>query len=301
MLSCGITITTRNRREDLRRTCGVISALRPLPDEVIICADGCTDGTVEMIQLEYPEFKLFVNGEAQGSIPSRNKMIRGAESDILISLDDDSYPVEADFISRVQIIFQNNPNLAIAAFPQQSDEYPESLTVTDFGPSHYIASYANAGAAIRKDVFLRLGGYPGEFRHAYEEPDFALRCIAAGYDVRMETGMTIRHHFTPVRRNSCRMHGLHARNELWSVALRCPLPYALPVALFRIIRQFAYGWKNGWNWVIREPIWWLQCLAGLPRCLAGRKPVPWKAYRNWMKLARKPIYDEAKWRLAFER
>jgi GT2 family glycosyltransferase len=162
-----------------------------------------------------------------------------------------------------------------------------------------VGSYANSGAAIRRSVFEQLGGYPGFFFHAYEEPDFALRCVAAGWEVRHETSIHIRHHFTGTQRNEMRTHQRHARNELWSVLLRCPAPQFLGVALFRIVRQFGYAWKRGVDWAIREPAWWFAAFGGFARCLSERQPLPWDKYRAWMELVRTPLVSEEEWTAKF--
>ena len=44
----------------------------------------------------------------------------------------------------------------------------------------YVAAYANCGAAMRRDVYLQLAGFPTFFGHMYEEPDYALQCYASG-------------------------------------------------------------------------------------------------------------------------
>ncbi len=43
-------IATHNRLADLQQTLKVIAQLNPQPDELLICADACTDGTVEFLQ-----------------------------------------------------------------------------------------------------------------------------------------------------------------------------------------------------------------------------------------------------------
>ena len=42
-----------------------------------------------------------------------------------------------------------------------------------------------------------------------------------------------------------------------------------------------------------------RCLAGLPACLARRKPLPWKSYRGWMELLRSPVTSEQEWKERF--
>ena len=92
-----IMIATHNRRADLRRTCAALTALSPPPDEVLICADGCTDGTVSMLAHEFPDFIVHENHGRQGSVAARDRMLRLACADIVVSLDDDSYLDRAGF------------------------------------------------------------------------------------------------------------------------------------------------------------------------------------------------------------
>jgi GT2 family glycosyltransferase len=298
-LRCGVCITTHNRREELARTLAALFRLDPPADEILVCADGCQDGTVEFVRADYPGVQLVVHEVARGSIPSRNELARASTCEILLSLDDDSYPLESDFIARLRTQFENTPRLAVASFAQRTDEFPDSLTATGFGPPRFIGSYANSGAAVRRSAFLELGGYPDFFFHAYEEPDFALRCACAGWQVRHEPSLTVRHHFTGSQRNEVRTHQRHARNELWSVLMRCPAPQLFAVALFRMVRQFGYAWHRGLAWAVREPAWWLAALRGLSSCLAGRQPLPWRKYRAWMELVRNPILSEAEWNEKF--
>jgi GT2 family glycosyltransferase len=297
MLRVAICITTHNRRVELARTLERIRALSPAPDELRIVADGCTDGTAELVRNTAPEAILTIHDPGRGSIPSRNAMGRATAADVFLSLDDDSYPIEPHAIALIRNLFDAQPRLAVAEFPQRTDERAASLEQTDFGPPKFIGSYANSGAAVRANVFRQLGGYVEEFVHAYEEPDFALRCCAAGWHVRFEPILHIRHHFTSVERNETRTHHRHARNELWSAARRCPLPWLLAVAPFRVARQIGYAWRRGWT--AQEPRWWLQAAKGFPSHLAHRQPIPWKIYRAWMNLARSPHNDAARFERDF--
>ena len=297
--SLSICIATRNRCDELARTLRELARLSPPPDEVLVVADGCTDGTVEMLRRAHPEVRLLVQEPARGSIPSRNAMAQATRCEIFLSLDDDSYPIESDFLARVREDFARRPRLAVLSFPQRSEEFPDSLRATDFGPPRFPGSFANSGAAIRRAVFLELGGYPEQFGHMYEEPDFALRCVAAGWEVWQDPTRTVRHHFTGTERSELRNHHRHARNELWSVLLRCPAPQVFGVALYRLARQWGYAWSRSPGWALREPQWWLAAACGLGRCLAERRPLPWRRYLAWMRLVGAPLVSEAEWRENF--
>jgi GT2 family glycosyltransferase len=279
-----VMITTLNRLNDLQRTCEVLSSLEPQPFEVLITADGCTDETVSYIQANYPGYHLIVNQSGRGSVASRAAMMQRASGDLVLALDDDSYPEQLDCLRSLAIIFEENPKLAIATFPQRTDEYPDTLSQTDFGIQKPIRSFANSGACLRVSAYRDLPGFEPMFFHMYEEPDYAIQCIANGWEVRYFPQITIRHHFTGTGRSEVRNHHRHARNELWSALIRCPMPYVLGIILYRICSQSLYAAKRGPAWLIREPLWWLQALKGLPRALRYRKPLSWNGYRKWLEL-----------------
>jgi GT2 family glycosyltransferase len=279
-----VMISTRNRLLDLRRTYCALQRLNPPPLEVLITMDGCTDDTVQVVKAELLQTRLFINQVALGSVVSRDRMMREAQGDLVLALDDDSYPEESDCIARFVSLFQQRRNLAVLHFPQRSDEYPGTLTQTDFGRETVTRSFSNSGAVLRRSVYLKLPGFEPKFYHMYEEPDYALQCVAAGYDVLFSPVITIRHHYSREARDEVSVHHRHARNEFWSTLMRCPFPFAAGIATWRIFSQFRYACKRGCSWMIREPLWWGQALGGLAYCLRKRKPVSWAGYRRWIAL-----------------
>ena len=283
-MTVSVMIATRNRPEELRKTCRVLQQLTPPPQEILITADGCSDGTVAFVNSAMPNAKLIVNEPGRGSAASRDRMMREARGDLVLALDDDSYPEQLDCIARLIPIFEQRPQHAVLHFPQRTDEYPETLAQPNFGPEHLIRSFANSGAVLRRSTYLQLPGFEPHFFHMYEEPDYALQCVAAGYEVLFSPVVTIRHQYSGQVRSEMRNHHRHARNEFWSVLLRCPFPYAPGVALYRALSQFRYACQRGFSWAIREPAWWWQAVAGVPYCLAKRHPVSWTSYKRWLRL-----------------
>lgn len=301
MMTCAIMITTHNRLPELRRTLAIVAALSPAPDEVLVCADGCNDGTAQFVRDQFPQVKLIEHSSSHGSIRSRIELMCAAASDIVLSLDDDSYPSDSRFITRVRELFASSPHIAVASYPQRTDEDPASLTVADFGPGRYVASYSDAAAAFRRSAYFELEGWPPEFEHAYEEPDYALQCAAAGYAVFYDTQAVIRHHFTSRSRNEIRTHHRHARNEQWSAWRRCPFPAVLAVSVYRALTQLIYAARRSPAWLMREPVWWAMALRGLPAALRRRRPVPARTYFQWLRLSRRPIGSPEQWQAAFGR
>ncbi|PYL08566.1 MAG: hypothetical protein DME33_06915 [Verrucomicrobia bacterium] len=283
-MTVSVMITTRNRIVDLRRTCRALQQLNPLPLEMLITIDGSTDHMAEAVKAELPQARTFVNPMGLGSVASRDRMMREARGDLVLALDDDSYPEQLDCIARIVPFFEQRPKLAVLHFPQRTDEYPQTLQQTDFSPEHLTRSFANSGAVLRRSTYLRLPGFEPRFFHMYEEPDYALQCIAAGHDVLFSPVVTIRHHYSGQTRDEIRVHHRHARNEFWSALIRCPFPFAPGILAWRVFSQLRYASKRGWSWVVREPLWWVQALAGIAYCLRKRMPVSWAEYKRWLAL-----------------
>lgn len=286
-----ITIPTYNRVDDLRRTCQKLKELIPVPDEVIIGVDCCTDGTVQMLTEEFPDFTVVQNKESLGEVGTRKLIMSLAKSDIIITLDDDSYPIDTNFLEQAKLVVESHPEAAVIVPLEIRDgEYNDDFkNITSSG--YYVGAYANCASIVRREVFFQVDSFPSFFFINYSEPDFAVQCYSKSHAIWLEPSLMVRHHFSSVNRNSMKGHHRNARNELWSVWMRCPFPYLIPVSLFRILRQFQYACTEGLGWVVQEPLWWWFALKGLPQCLSHRQPIPWHIYYSWMKLARQPIYN----------
>jgi GT2 family glycosyltransferase len=287
MFTFSVMITTKNRLEDLRRTVGVLKALQPSPDEIIITADGCTDGTVAFVRAELPQARLIINEIGQGSVASRDHMMRVAAGDLVLALDDDSYPEQMDALARLDALFADRPQLAVAHFPQRTDEYPETLTRTTFDAPCLTRSFANSGACLRRSIYLQLPGFEPRFFHMYEEPDYGLQCVGSGYEVFYTSILTIRHHWSGQSRSRLRNHHWHARNQFWSTLMRCPFPFAFVVIFRRLWVQFRYACAQGIPWAIREPVWWWQAAKGAPYFMRKAKPFTRANYLRWLRLPEK--------------
>jgi GT2 family glycosyltransferase len=288
-MTFSIMITTRNRSAQLRETLDRIRELQPQPGELLITADGCTDDTIEILRAEtlkaeIRNLRVIMNEVGQGSVASRAAMMERAKGDLVLALDDDSYPEQFDCLTKLANLFQSDESLAIATFPQRTDEYPETLDQSEFGPARPIRSFPNSGACLRVSAYRQLAGFESMFFHMYEEPDYALQCVANGWKVMFFPEITIRHHWTPNQRSELRNHHRHARNEFWGTLMRCPFPQALGLIAWRVMSQARFAMKRGPGWLLREPTWWWQALRGIPQALRRRRPVSWEGYRKWLSL-----------------
>ncbi|MBA3960655.1 MAG: glycosyltransferase [Chthoniobacterales bacterium] len=282
-------ITTNNRSSDLRQTLFEIAKLNPQPNEILICADGCTDGTTGMLQSEFPHCKVMTNQLRRGSIYSRDVLLRTASSDIVVSLDDDSYPMDRDFLPHLVRIFVAHPDAGVITFVELRGEKGEfSGPAADLKSGRFVAAYPNCAAAMRREVYLKSDGFPVFFGHMYEEPDYALQCYALGFGVWFEPTLRVRHYLASSRDDQMPRHHLQARNEVWSVWLRCPLPWVLVMTIYRVARQFLFAALQGFGWAMREPYWWKMAVCNLRQVIKNRRAVSSRIYFGWLRLGRKP-------------
>ena len=287
--TCTVVITTHNRCEELKATLLKLRQLDPSPDAIIICLDGCTDQTGSMIESDYPECNVLVNKFKLGSVPSRDRAFRLATTDLILSLDDDSYPVQRDFIHAISDVAKRHPEAGAFTVTEMRDDRRPAMTDTLLTGRH-VPTFPNCAGIYRRDLYGTVAQFPSFFCHAYEEPDYCAQLYGAGFGVWFEPTLSIIHRLSQRGRNTLITHRHNARNEFWSTIMRCPFPFVLAIAPYRIVRQFQYAVGQGWRWWIREPRWWLEALAGVPECLMRRRAVMWKRYYAWMRLARDPNF-----------
>ena len=262
-----IMITTHNRCADLRRTCAALTALSPPPEEVLICADGCTDDTVSMLVREFPGFIVLENQRRQGSVAARDRMLRLASADIVISLDDDSYPIDRDFLARVDQVLAEHPEAAVISFAEIRDEDCRGPPPT-YSRSMPRPLRRGVCQLRRRHASRRLSAGSPAFqgssatctRSRITPCNVTRRASRSGSSRIWSCAITCRASIA----TQGRRQRLHARNELWSVLIRCPWPYLPAVALFRIWRQLRYAATQGLSDVLLQPA------GGCPPCVACR-------------------------------
>ena len=208
-----IVITTRNRKEDLRRALHSAFA-QDVPVEVLVMDDASEDGTAEMVREEFPQARLLRAEQSRGYIVQRNRAAREAAGGVIFSMDDDAEFGSADTVRRTLEEF-SEPPIGAVAIP-----HVDTLTdrvgnppAPDDGRVWCVASYTGTAHAVRRDVFLALGGYREELVHQGEEGDFCLRLLRAGFVTRLGRAASILHHESP-RRSFERMDFYGRRNDL---------------------------------------------------------------------------------------
>jgi GT2 family glycosyltransferase len=276
-----IVIVTKDRRDELRRA--LESALEQTcrPD-VIVVDDGSTDGTTEMIAAEFPQVLLHRAGCSQGYVRQRNVGVGLAVTPVVVFIDDDAVLVSRRTVEQTVRDFEE-PRVGAVAIPyvdvDGSGMYVRGRQQR--GAVLVTSEFVGTAAAVRRDVFDRLGGFRESIFHQGEERDFCARLLAAGWVVRVGGADAIHHH-PSARRDVRRMDLYGRRNTILYAWYNEPIPSALVRMAEMSVQGIASGVRVG------RPLAALRGLAlGYRACWderARRRPLPRNAIRLFRRL-----------------
>lgn len=282
-----VVITTKNRKDDLRTALASAVVQAGVAVEVMVVDDGSTDGTSDMVRHEFPSVRLETRTQSAGYIVRRNEAARLARAPFVFSIDDDAtFP--SPYTVRQTLADFDSPQVGAVAIPFINVR--QDSRVRQRSPAalvdHAIFAYIGTAHAIRRELFLSLGGYRELFFHQGEESDFCIRLLDHGYYVRVGSADPI-HHFESPRRDNRRIVVYGRRNDILFTTLNVPLVF-LPVHLAATsLNGIRAGLRNG------HVMWALEGLvrgyAAATRNLRSRRPVKCQTYRDFRVLKRREM------------
>lgn len=225
-MTATVVVTTRNRKDDLRK-CLASVRTQTARAEIIVIDDASDDGSADMVRSEFPEARLVVHERMRGYIRGRNEAARLATGDVIVSLDDDAAFSSDDIIASALAGF-DDARVAAVAIPYIDVNREPTIrqAAPDAQTAYVVESFIGTAHAIRRELFLRAGGYREELFHQGEESDLCLRLLAQGYVVRLGSGRPI-HHYESPRRDFRRMDHYGPRNAILFAWQNVPFPAAL--------------------------------------------------------------------------
>ena len=193
-------IPEHNSGHNLRRCLSSLASAVPPPEEIIVVADGDTEGSWRLAE-EFASRILRIP-VARGPASARNLGANSAKGDILFFVDADVV-ILRDVIQRILAVFQKDPDLA-ALFGSYDDEPFEANFLSQYKNlfHHYVHqtgreeafTFWTACGAIRRDVFLELDGFDHRYtRPSIEDIDLGYRLKRAGYRVKLIKSLQVKH------------------------------------------------------------------------------------------------------------
>lgn len=195
-----IVVPVHNGGENFRRCLLSLSKFIPESTEIIIVIDGATDESQQLAE----EFgaKVLTCPTDGGPARARNLGARVAQGEIILFVDAD-VAVGADTLKQVAETFRNQPDLA--ALIGSYDDVPSATNFLSQYKNlfhHYIHQTASSEAstfwgacgAIRREVFLAVGGFNEAYRHpSVEDIELGYRLKQAGYRIQLCKSVQVKH------------------------------------------------------------------------------------------------------------
>lgn len=237
MTGC-IVIVTRNRCDELRAA--VQSAVAQTGGhEVLVIDDGSTDGTADAIGREFPHVRVVRHEHCRGLVVRRNEASQLTTADVIVSIDDDATFPSARTVAQTLEEFDDRRIGAIAIPYVEPRKGPAVMQRAPASGSWVTDSFIGTAHAVRRDLFVSLGGYRDSLIHQGEERDFCIRLLQAGYVVRLGSADPIHHHES-TRRDYSRMDYYGRRNDVlfvWHYVPSADVPLHLAGTLVNAVRS----------------------------------------------------------------
>lgn len=192
-----IVIPTHNRRASVQRALQALSRQSyPLDAiEVIVVADGCTDGTVALAAT-WPFAARVIEQPRLGPGAARNRGAAAATGDLLIFLDDDIEPWPALVAAHAGAHGGEAHRVAIGYLPPDVQGRRDFFAImlcawweamfermAADGHRFRYADLLSGNFSLRRALFTEIGGFD-EGLACHEDYELALRLIAAGARLR---------------------------------------------------------------------------------------------------------------------
>jgi glycosyltransferase involved in cell wall biosynthesis len=274
-------VTTKDRAAEL--LVAVESALaQTVPVEVLVIDDGSTDGTAEAVAARFPQVRVVRHAESAGYIARRNEGAALASAPVVVSIDDDATFPSRRTVAQTLAEFDDR-RVGAVAIPFVDVKYsPAVRQAAPSGPGVYLtAAYIGTAHALRRDVFLALGGYRPCLFHQGEERDYCVRMLEAGYVTRLGRADPIHHHESP-RRDTLRMDLYGRRNDVLFGWHNVPMPEALVHTAGTALNGLRHGVRvrRPWNMVRGMAMG----VRAVPATWGERRPVRREVYRLFRRL-----------------
>lgn len=256
-----IVIPTHNRRASVERTLTALSTQSyPLTSiQVIVVADGCSDGTAALAEGRWPMDVRIIEQASQGAAAARNRGAAAATGRLLIFLDDDIEPSPGLVAAHAGAHAEDTATVAIGYLPPHLQgrrdlfatmlgAWWEAMFERMAAPGHRFAytDLLSGNFSLSRSLFTRVGGFDETLR-CHEDYELGLRLITAGARLRFVPEAAGWHHEHTMLVRALQRKRDEGRADV-TLARRYPrLISVLPLAAFprhltlrgRILRRLA--------------------------------------------------------------
>jgi O-antigen biosynthesis protein len=185
--SVSIVVPVRNGERTIGDCLASLLALdHPVSPEIVVVDNASTDRTAEIVA-RYPV--TCVREERRGCNHARNRGIEAARGEVLAFTDADCTVVGAWLTELLAGLSEESPAAVGEVLPYPPRSATERYWATrkpslqTWNEAHPFPRLAFSSAAVRREVFDRVGRFDARFRSAAEDIDFSRRLWIAGMGV----------------------------------------------------------------------------------------------------------------------
>jgi GT2 family glycosyltransferase len=268
----GVVVITWERREEALAAVGRLVALPERP-AVVLVDNGSTDGTAEAVRARFPGVDVVALGENSGAV-GRNVGVARLRTPYVAFCDDDTW-WEPGSLTRAADVLDAVPRLAvvnarIVVEPGGADD-PIVAELRDspvpgpaWLPGPALGSFLAGASVVRRDAFVRCGGFNARLWLGGEEELLATDLLSGGWELCYLDDLVVHHRASTLRDARLRRR-VGLRNTLWFTWLRRPFAPALRRTLFlaRTVPRDRTSALGAWD-----------AIRGLPWLITERRPRP---------------------------
>jgi len=208
-------------------------------------------------------------------------MMRLAEADYFVSLDDDAWFVEGDEVEIAIKLMESDHTIGAVAFDILSESNPSEQQRRSPYP---IAAYIGCGHIVRLSAARELNYYSDlPCYYGAEEKEFCLRLLSKGYSILLMPGVHVWHDEEWDTRDQSATHRSGVCNELTVAIMRYPLPQLLYVFPGKVANYVLF-WLRWPRFLRSGMLGVVDALRFMPQSLLKRKAVSGAAFRKYRRL-----------------
>ncbi|MBI4671639.1 MAG: glycosyltransferase family 2 protein [Chloroflexi bacterium] len=202
MITVSVIIPAYNAARTLPQTLAALSPPPHPPLEIIVVDDGSSDDTAHIAKANGAH--VLRHEQNIGAAAAKNRGAQMATGDILFFTDADIVPPRGA-VERIAAVFQADEldgivglldeNIPHANWASQFKNLWMNFTYARFAGMERIGLFYTSVAAMRRAVFLELGGFDENYRRASiaEDTEFGQRAWGRGARIRLEPELRVVH------------------------------------------------------------------------------------------------------------
>lgn len=283
-----VGITTYNRLRSLVRCVASIERIAYLVSQIIVVDNGSDEPVEEelrsRVKSTIPLTVIRQTGYI-GPIQARNRIAAFADTEFLLSLDDDTEICQEFAVAIALTTLDNDPEIAAVAFAQadaDGNPWPPTMQPAPVDYPCKVNAYIGFAVLHRRKVFVEQGGYCDLFHFYGEEKEYCLRLADVGYSVVFLPQARITHLADPHGRNPVKYIRNYTRNDCIGALRNYPWCLSAPYVLYRILSYWRTSRRHikvndiaGVSWLIGQIVMNSKYILHERRCVSWRTIIRW--------------------------